>query len=100
MVVDTINWLTVLVGCRALEYFGKVGAQKPPETLCEVTKPHGDPSRIDIGWSHMTGLVLTCEVLSKLLIQLHGFVIDLICLFICLPSVHFPANDRRNIVLN
>lgn len=43
---------------------------------------------------HAAG-TLTCEVLPELLLQLHGFVVDLICLLVRLPSVHFPAKDRR-----
>lgn len=44
--------------------------------------------------------ILTCEVLPELLLQLHGFVVDLICLLVRLPSVHFPAKDRRSAVPN
>lgn len=69
---------------------------------CKGAKPCGDPSRTGVGWSQEPGwaaVVLTCEVLSELLLQLRGFIVDLICLFVCLPPVHFPAKDRRRGVL-
>lgn len=48
--------------------------------------PHLLPGRIE---------VLTCKIFSKLLLQFHGFIKDLVGLFVRLPSVHLPASRRR-----
>lgn len=37
----------------------------------------------------------TCEILSKVLLQLHRLVKDFIGLLVRLPLIHFPENDNE-----